>query len=54
MDTKSYHTLEFDKVLNILAGYTSFSAGESLARSLRPTTDLFIAQQWQAETREAV
>ena len=54
MDTKSFQTLEFNKVLNILAGYTSFSAGEALARSLQPTTDLFTAQQWQAETREAV
>ena len=53
MDTKSFHTLEFDKVLNILAGYTSFSAGEALARSLQPTTDLFEARQRQAETREA-
>ncbi len=53
MNDKSFQTLEFDKVLNILAGYTSFSAGESLARGLRPTTDLVEAQQWQAETREA-
>ncbi len=54
MDAKSFHTLEFDKVLNILAGYTSFSAGENLARSLQPTTDMFEARQRQAETREAV
>jgi DNA mismatch repair protein MutS2 len=54
MDTKSFQTLEFDKVLNILAGYTSFSAGETLARNLQPTTDLVEAQQWQAETSEAM
>lgn len=54
MDQKSLRTLEFDKVRAILAGYTSFSAGEELARRLRPTTDLFEARQWQAETREAV
>ena len=53
MDAKSFRILEFDKVLNILAGYTSFSAGEALARSLQPTTDMVEAQQWQAETREA-
>ena len=53
MDTKSFQTLEFNKVLNILAGYTSFSAGEALAHSLQPTTDMFTAQQWQAETSEA-
>jgi DNA mismatch repair protein MutS2 len=54
MDTKSRHTLEFDKVLEILAGYTSFSAGESLARNLQPTTDQIEAEQWQTETREAI
>lgn len=54
MDIKSLHTLEFDKVLGILAGYTSFSAGEELARGLRPTTDEIEARQWQAETREAI
>lgn len=53
MDTKSRYTLEFDKVLDILAGYTSFSAGEELARNLQPTTDDFFAKQWQAETSEA-
>ncbi len=47
-------TVEFDKVLNILAGYTSFSAGEAKARQLQPTTDLNEARQWQAETAEAV
>ncbi|HRQ38390.1 MAG TPA: Smr/MutS family protein [Chloroflexota bacterium] len=54
MDAKSLHTLEFDKVLDILAGYTSFSAGEELVRRLHPTTDEMEATQWQAETREAI
>jgi DNA mismatch repair protein MutS2 len=53
MDQKSFHTLEYNKVLNILATYTSFSAGEELARQLEPTTDLDEARRWQAETREA-
>ncbi|HFE67133.1 MAG TPA: endonuclease MutS2 [Chloroflexi bacterium] len=53
MDGKSLHTLEFDKILNILAGYASFSAGEELARSLQPTTDPWEAEQWQTETAEA-
>ncbi|MCP4361804.1 MAG: endonuclease MutS2 [Chloroflexi bacterium] len=54
MDKKSLHTLEFDKVLDILAGYTSFSAGEELARQLHPTTDQMEAEQWQTETSEAI
>ncbi len=54
MDEKSLRTLEFHKVKEILAGYTSFSAGEDLARKLRPTNDLSEARRWQAETHEAI
>ena len=53
MDTKSLRTLEFHKVRSILAGYTSFSAGEDLALALTPTTDYLEASQWQTETGEA-
>lgn len=54
MDPKSFRTLEFDKVRAILAEYTSFSAGEELARKLTPTDDRREAQQWQTETAEAI
>ena len=54
MDKKSLKTLELDKILNSLAGYTSFSAGEELARSLQPTTDFWEAELWQIQTKEAV
>lgn len=54
MDQKSFITLEFDKVRRILAGYTSFSAGQDLALRLEPTTDEEVARRWQAETAEAV
>ncbi|MCA9937742.1 MAG: Smr/MutS family protein [Anaerolineales bacterium] len=54
MDTKSLHTLEFDKVRQRLAGYASFSAGIDLALNITPTDDKREAEQWQAETREAV
>ncbi len=54
MDEKTLRILEFDKVREILAGYTSFSAGSDLARSLEPTADSFEAQRRQAETREAI
>jgi DNA mismatch repair protein MutS2 len=54
MDTKSLRTLEYHKVLDILASYTSFSAGEALARKLQPTTDPFLAEQWQRETAESL
>ncbi len=54
MDEKSIRTLEFHKVTEILTGYTSFSAGEDLARNLTPVNDLVQARRWQAETREAI
>lgn len=53
MDRKSLHTLEFHKVRAILAGYTSFSAGEALALALTPSSDHLEASQWQTETAEA-
>ena len=54
MDEKSLRTLEYHKVKAILAGYTSFSAGDDLARNLTPTNDLDEARRQQAETREAI
>ncbi len=54
MDEKSLVTLEFNKVRERLAGYTGFSGGKALALSLTPTTHLYEAQRWQAETSEAV
>ncbi|MCA9987558.1 MAG: Smr/MutS family protein [Anaerolineales bacterium] len=54
MDEKSLITLEFNKVREKLAGYTGFSGGQALARGLTPTTHLYEAQRWQAETAEAV
>lgn len=38
----------------MLAGYTSFSAGETLALNLHPTTDRLDAELWQTETHEAM
>lgn len=54
LDAKSLSTLEFDKVRDIVAGYTSFSAGRELALASTPTDELEQAREWQAETREAV
>ncbi|MDX1665492.1 MAG: hypothetical protein R3272_17015, partial [Candidatus Promineifilaceae bacterium] len=54
MDQKTFHILEFDKVLDRLAAYTSFSAGAQLARGLTPTDEIDEARRRQAETAEAV
>ncbi len=54
MDKKTLNILEFNKIRQIMAGYTSFSAGTDLALALEPTADLDEAQRRQAETREAL
>ena len=53
MDAKSFSTLEFQKVLDRLSGYTSFSASAALVRVLRPTNDYALAVERQARTSEA-
>jgi len=49
VDTKHLTTLEFPKILDRLATYTSFSAGEELARALSPETSLREIR-WRLET----
>lgn len=53
MNDKTVHILELHKILDRLAGFTTFSAGADLARKLYPTTDILEAQLWQRETAEA-
>lgn len=53
MDAKSINTLEFQKVLDRLSGYSSFSASAALVRALRPTNDFELSAERQARTSEA-
>src|SRR5689334_11320784 len=53
MNEKSTQVLELHKVLEKLAGMTTFSAGAELARELWPSSDLEEARTWQRETSEA-
>jgi DNA mismatch repair protein MutS2 len=53
MDEKTLNALEFNKILERLAGYAAFSASAELAQKLRPTSDLEEAIRRQARTREA-
>jgi DNA mismatch repair protein MutS2 len=53
MDSKSIAVLEFQKVLDRLSGYTSFSASAAIVRALRPTNDYTLASERQARTTEA-
>ncbi len=53
MDEKAFHTLEFPKIRERLAGYAAFSLSAELAHLLTPTTSLEEARARQAQTREA-
>ena len=53
MDDKHRHTLEFPKVLERLARFTSFAAGADKARRLRPTPFLAEVRQRLETTTEA-
>ena len=50
---KTLRILEFDKILGRLAKHASFSASESLARTLAPSNDLDEVKRWQKLTSEA-
>lgn len=54
IDQKTISILEFNKIRELVAGYTGFSGGRDLALAMQPATSMADAQAWQAETREAV
>ncbi len=53
MDSRTLRVLEFDKIRERLAQYTSFSLGAERARALLPSDDIRLVAEWQAETAEA-
>ncbi|HYP42124.1 MAG TPA: Smr/MutS family protein [Chloroflexia bacterium] len=53
MNEKTLHTLEFNKVRERLATYTSFSAGRTLALELEPVTDIAQVRRAQRITTES-
>ncbi len=54
MDKKSFTTLEFDKILGKLAGFTQNEPVRERILSLCPTASLSEAKLWQSQTTEAV
>jgi dsDNA-specific endonuclease/ATPase MutS2 len=54
MDQKTLATLEFQKILERLSGYTGFNASADKARRLQPTADIDEAHRRQEETAEAL
>jgi DNA mismatch repair protein MutS2 len=53
MNSRHWKTLELSKILDRVAGYTQFSGGASLARSLTPCGEIHEAQERLAVTSEA-
>jgi DNA mismatch repair protein MutS2 len=54
IDQKTLQTLDYEKILDLLAGYTAFGVSTEKAHRLRPVSDLDEARRRQAETSEAV
>jgi DNA mismatch repair protein MutS2 len=54
LNDKILHTLEFAKVRERLASYTSFSGGRALALELEPSNDIAQVQRFQRITTQAV
>jgi DNA mismatch repair protein MutS2 len=52
MHERTVRLLEFDKILDRLLRFTSFSVGQERVLALRPTDDIRQARDWQAETSE--
>ena len=53
MNPRTLRILEFDKIINKVAGQTSFSGGAELATALLPSDDLVTIKLWLAQTQEA-
>ena len=53
MHGRTLRLLEFDKILEQLTRFTSFSVGQERVHALQPTDDIRLARDWQAETGEA-
>ena len=49
---KTLKTLEFDKILDRLQDYASFSAGKESVAAMRPSTDLETVKAWLDQTSE--
>ncbi|MCE5258939.1 MAG: endonuclease MutS2, partial [Chloroflexi bacterium] len=53
MNDRYLAAIEYLKIVEQLAAFTSFSAGQELARALRPSSEFSIVRQTLAETTEA-
>jgi DNA mismatch repair protein MutS2 len=53
MNERYLATIEYFKIIELLAAHASFSAGQELVRELRPSSELSVVRQGIAETSEA-
>ncbi|MCL2678750.1 MAG: endonuclease MutS2 [Dehalococcoidia bacterium] len=53
MDSKDLELLEFPRIKEIIAGYTSFSLSRGAALELEPSSDFEEVEAWLAESTEA-
>ena len=54
MNQKVLHTLEFDKIISLLANEAGSEAGAKRCRDLQPLTDLTQIRMMQQQTTDAV
>lgn len=54
MNTKIFQTLEFKKIVQALAGFTTSTIGKEMALDLKPSQSLTEVQQWQDETDDGM
>ncbi len=54
MDQKVFRTLEFDKIIQILAGHASSAGARELCEQLEPSDSLAEIEQMQSETADAL
>jgi len=53
MDDRTLKVLEYDKIIEKLAGYTQSESGRRLALQLKPSSEKAQIMEWQEETSEA-
>ena len=54
MDTKCLHTLEYDKIIGLLADHTTTELGRKQALALVPSTSTFDIERMQSNTEDAL
>ena len=53
MEEKSLHILEFDKIVDMLAGYATSDAGRALCAKILPSTNIKKIREYQKNTTDA-